>query len=133
MVVGSSTSAPCEHGQGNRRLRGIDYLALLVVRLPLAQLLGGLPLVAAEFRDQRGHAGVDADHQPSGFPAFLAAHQQPAGAAGHIGHVGPRWSRIRSRPARRRSQRFWSAATRELRLEISSAMVAPASCSSRTT
>jgi hypothetical protein len=34
----------------------------------------------------------------------------------------PRWSRIRSRPARRRSHRFWRAATRELRDEISSAI-----------
>ena len=29
---------------------------------PLAQLLGRLPLVAAEFGDQRDYAGVDAGH-----------------------------------------------------------------------
>src|ERR1035437_1036610 len=46
----------------------------------------------------------------------------------------PRWSRIRSMPARRRSQRFCSARTRALRLAISRAMVAAerASCSSWT-
>jgi hypothetical protein len=42
-----------------------------------------------------------------------------------------RWSRIKSRPARRRSRRFGSAAMRALRLEISRAMVSAesASCS----
>jgi hypothetical protein len=34
--------------------------------------VGGLPLVAAQFRDQRGHAGVDAGHQPISFLAFVA-------------------------------------------------------------
>jgi len=54
--------------------------------LPLLQLLGGLALVAAEFGDQRDHPGVDAGHQPVGFLALVAAYQQPAGAAGQIGH-----------------------------------------------
>jgi hypothetical protein len=56
--------------------------------LPLLQLLGGLALVAAEIGDQRDHAGVDARHQPIGFLSFVVAHQQPAAAAGDIGHVG---------------------------------------------
>jgi hypothetical protein len=52
--------------QGNRRRRGVDHVTLLDVRLPLARLLGGLPLAGAEFRDQRDHTGVDTDHQPIG-------------------------------------------------------------------
>ena len=41
----------------------------------------------AEFRDPRDHAGVDAEYQSIGFLAFIVATQQPAGAAGDIGHV----------------------------------------------
>jgi hypothetical protein len=44
--------------------------------------------VAAEFGDERDHAGVDADHQPIGPLALVVAHQQPTGAAGQIGHIG---------------------------------------------
>jgi hypothetical protein len=54
--------------QRDRRRRGVDHLSLLVVRPPLLQFLGGLALVAARIGDQRGHAGVDADYQPIGFP-----------------------------------------------------------------
>jgi hypothetical protein len=42
-----------------------------VVRLPLAQFLGCPPLMAAQFGEQRDHAGVDADHQPIGLMPFL--------------------------------------------------------------
>jgi hypothetical protein len=41
----------------------------------------------AQFGDQRNHAGGDADYQPIGSPAFVVPVQQPAGAAGQIGHV----------------------------------------------
>ena len=62
-------------------------MTLLDAFLPLAQFLGGLALVPAEFRDQRDHAAVDAEHEPVGFLALVIAHQQPAGVAGQIGHV----------------------------------------------
>src|SRR5450759_4282558 len=67
-------------------------------------------------------------------PSLVVPAQQFVGAPGQIGHVRALWSRIRSRPARGRSHRFWRAATRELRLLISRAMMAAesASCSSRT-
>jgi hypothetical protein len=45
------------------------------------------PLAGAQFGNQRDHAGIDAGHQPVGFLATVVAHQQPAGAAGQIGHV----------------------------------------------
>jgi hypothetical protein len=64
---------PCEHGQRDRRRRGVDHLALLDAGLPLAQFLGALALVAAEFGDQRDHAAVDARHQPIGFLSLVAA------------------------------------------------------------
>src|ERR1035437_1082277 len=55
-------------------------------RLPRLQFLGRLALVAAELRDQRDQAEVDARYQPIGsFPS--AAHQQFAGAPGQLGHV----------------------------------------------
>jgi hypothetical protein len=43
--------------------------------------------VAAEFRDQREHARVDARRQPVGLRSLVVAAKQPAGAAGQIGHV----------------------------------------------
>jgi hypothetical protein len=43
----------------------------------------------AQFGDQSDHAGVDADYQPIGSPAFVVPAQQPAGAAGGVGHVRP--------------------------------------------
>jgi hypothetical protein len=55
--------------------------------LPLLHFLGGLPLLAEQFGDQRDHAGVDAGHQPVGFLAFVVPAKHPAGAAGQIGHV----------------------------------------------
>jgi hypothetical protein len=55
--------------------------------LPPLQFLGRLPLVAAEFGDERDHAGVDAGHHPVGFLPLAAARQQPAGTPGQIGHV----------------------------------------------
>ena len=51
------------------------------------RLLGAKPLVAAEFRDQRNHAGMDVDYQPVGFLALVVPAQYPAGAAGQIGYV----------------------------------------------
>jgi hypothetical protein len=80
LLVGQQQCAP------DRCLRGVDHLALLHHRLPLGQLLGSLPLLAAELGDQRDHAGVDAGHQPIGLALVVAA-QHPAGAAGRIGHV----------------------------------------------
>jgi hypothetical protein len=50
------------------------------------QFLGGLPVVAAQFSDQRDHARVDAGHQRIGFLPLVVAHQHPAGAAVDIGH-----------------------------------------------
>jgi hypothetical protein len=55
------------------------------------------------------HAGVDADHQPIGLLSPVAAHQQPAGAAGQIGHVGtsevPAF--LKGRDARVAAADFW--------------------------
>src|ERR1035437_5151365 len=118
----------------NRPRRGVDHLALLVVRLPLAQFLGSPPPTVAELSYQRDHAGVDADHQPLGFLALVAAPSNPLAPPGRSAMSAPRCRRISSRPARRRSQRFWSAATRQLRLLISRSIVAAerVSCSSRT-
>ena len=48
--------------------------------------LSSLPLMAAQFGDQRDHAGVDACHQPVGFLALEVAAQQPAGTPRDIGH-----------------------------------------------
>jgi hypothetical protein len=90
------------------RLRGVEGLALLDARLPLARFLSGLALVAARVGEQQDHAGIDAGRQPIGSPALVVAAEQTARTAGQIGHV-PRWSRIRSRPVRSRSQHFWSA------------------------
>jgi hypothetical protein len=82
-----------------------------------------LPPVAAEFGDQRDHAGGDAGHQPIGsFPCRRAPAKLLA-PPGKSAMSAPRWSGIRSRPARGRSQRFCSAATRELRRLISRAIV----------
>jgi hypothetical protein len=69
------------------------------------------------------HSGIDAGHQPIGFLAFVIADQQPAGAAGDVDHVRASLVEDQSWPARDRSQRLGSAATRELRLLISGAMV----------
>ena len=69
----------------------------------------GLPLVAAEFRDQRDHAGID---QRVGFLSLVVPAQQPADATGQIGHVRAPLIEDQIRRARSRSQRFWSAATR---------------------
>jgi hypothetical protein len=45
-----------------------------------------LPLVGAQFGDQRDHSGGDArTSRSASFPCL--AHQQPAGGAGQIGHV----------------------------------------------
>jgi hypothetical protein len=85
------------------RLRGVEGLALLDARLPLARFLSGLALVAARVGEQQDHAGIDAGRQPIGSPALVVAAEQTARTAGQIGHV-PRWSRIRSRPAHTRSQ-----------------------------
>ena len=60
---------------------------LLDASLPLAQFLGGLPLVAAQLGDQRDHAGVDAGHEPIGSPAFVVPAEQPGGPAGHVGEL----------------------------------------------
>ena len=59
-----------------------------------------------------------------GFLALVVAHQQLAGAVGDIGHVGAPLVEDQGWPARDRSQRLGSAATRELRLLISRTMVA---------
>jgi hypothetical protein len=45
----------------------VNPLVLLDAGSPLAQFLGRLALVGAEFGDQRDHAGGDAGHQPIGF------------------------------------------------------------------
>jgi hypothetical protein len=45
---------------------------------------GRLALVAAEFGDQRDHAGVEADHQAVGFLALVVPAEPPAGVAGRI-------------------------------------------------
>jgi hypothetical protein len=51
------------------RRRGVNHPTLLVVCLPLAEFLGRLPLLVAEFGDQRSHPGIDAGHQStSSFP-----------------------------------------------------------------
>ena len=67
-------------------IAAVEGLALLAAGLPPLQFPGSPPPVAAEFRDQRDHAGVDAGHQPIGFLALGVAHQQSAGTAGDIGH-----------------------------------------------
>jgi hypothetical protein len=77
--------------------------------------------MAAQLGDQRDHAGVDARHHPIGFFALVVPAEHPAGAAGQIGRVRAPPIRIRPRRARRRSHRFWRAATRALRPLISSA------------
>jgi hypothetical protein len=48
------------HSQGNRRRRCGEGPTLLVLRLPPLRFLGGPPLVAVQFGDQRDHAGVAA-------------------------------------------------------------------------
>ena len=68
------------------------------------------------------HAGVDAVDLPVGFLSLVAAHQQPAGATGDIGHVRPRWSRVTSRPARRRSQRSAAHSRQRLLTDVNLAM-----------
>jgi hypothetical protein len=96
------------------RLRGVERLVLLDAGLPLPQFLGGLALMAAEYRDQRDHPGVDAGHQPIGFLALVVARQQPAGAAGDSAmsaSADPRSGRGRRAG---RSQRFWRAGIRLL-------------------
>ena len=56
--------------------------------------------------------------------ALVVARQQSARAAGQIGRVRAPLNQDQVKAGRSRSQRFWSAATRALRLLISSAMVA---------
>ena len=58
-----------------------------MVGLPLAQFLGGLLLVGAQYGEQRDYSRVNADHQSIGFLALVVAQQQPAGAAGQIRHI----------------------------------------------
>jgi len=108
----------------NCRRRNVGGLALLDAGLPLAEFLGRLALVPAEFGEQRDYSEVDAGHQLIGSPALVVPAQYPAGAAGRSAMSAPRCCEIRSRRARSRSQRFWRAATRALRLLISPAMVA---------
>jgi hypothetical protein len=66
----------------------VQKASVIAAGLPLAEFLGGLALMAAEFGDQRDHAGGATGHQDVGFLPPVVAHQQPAGAAGQIGHVG---------------------------------------------
>ena len=80
--ISSICALATDHDQGNRRLRGVEGLAFLVVRLPRLQFFGRLPIVAAEFGEQRDHGGVDAGHQDVGFLALVVAYQRPARAAG---------------------------------------------------
>src|SRR5450759_512153 len=70
-----SRALVADHGQPDRRRRRVDHLALLGVRLPRLQFLGGLPLVPAELGGQRDHAGVDAGHQPIGVLPLVAAYR----------------------------------------------------------
>jgi hypothetical protein len=82
--------------------------------------------MAAQFGDQRDRAAVDARLQPIGFLSLVAARTSiPLVPPGKSAMSAPRCCKIRSRRARSRSRRSWSAATRELRLLISSGMVAP--------
>src|ERR1019366_8942652 len=69
--------------------RGIDHLTLLDAGPPLAQFFGGLPLMAAQFGDQRDHAGVDAG--PPAGPRSFPCSRAPA----------TRWRRRANRPCPR--------------------------------
>jgi hypothetical protein len=56
--------------------------------VPDKKFLGHLAPVAAQFGDQRNHAGVDAGHQPFRVLAFVVPGEQPVGTPRQIGHVG---------------------------------------------
>ena len=85
------------------------------------------PLVAAQFGE---YTGIDLVHRRVPFLPLVAAYQQPTGAAGQIGHVRAPLGRGSDPGRRSRSQRLWSAATREMRELISRAMAAGESASS---
>ena len=53
----------------------------------MAQFLCPLALMAAQFGDQRDHAGVDAGHQPIGLLALVVAAEESARATADIDHV----------------------------------------------
>jgi hypothetical protein len=59
-----------DRAQGQRqrdgRRRGVDHPTLLDAVFHWPKFLGGLPLVAAQFGDQRDYSGVDLGHQPVG-------------------------------------------------------------------
>ena len=55
---------------------------ILATGLPLAQFRGGLALVAAEFGDQRDHAGIDASHPLVGFLALVLRTSNPLAPPG---------------------------------------------------
>ena len=69
--------------------RGVHCLALLDLRLPLAQFLGGLALVRAEFSGHRDHSGsIRVTSRSASLPLQSAA-QQTNGTAGDVGHLPP--------------------------------------------
>ena len=74
----------------NHPIERFNWPVSIDAGLPLLQFLGRLALVAAEFGDQRDHAGIHAGHQPITFPSLVITHPQAAGAAGEIGYVHAR-------------------------------------------
>ena len=99
----------------------------------MLQFLGRLPLVAAEFREQRDNAGVDAADLQISFLPLVAAHQQPAGAARQIGHVSGPLIGDQVQAGAQAIPTLLERRDAELRLLISRAMVPAesASCISR--
>jgi hypothetical protein len=72
-----------QHREGDRRRRRVEGLGLLDVRLPLAQFRGGLPLVAAQFGDQRDHAGGESlVESPSDSQPFCWPRRRPPSSRG---------------------------------------------------
>ena len=105
-----------------------------MVRLPRLQFLGRLALVTAQSGEQRDHAGVDAGHQPIGFLPLVVAAEDPLAPAGSSAIVRPPLIEDQVEAGAPAVPALWGAATRQLRLLISRAIVAAerVSCSSRT-
>ena len=136
MVAGSSTSYALRAWPGviaaGDASRGLGSSTCV---FHCFEFLGRLALVAGATRrparPRRCRCGSPAGRLPSPWSRAPTARWRRRGKSAMS---APRRSMIRPKPARSRSQRFWRAATRVLRLLISSAIV-PAemvSCSSRT-
>ena len=74
----------------NHLLEMSTWSVSIDVRFPLAQFLGSLTIMAAQFGEQRNHPRVDAGHQPITFPSLVVTHPQAAGATGETGYIHAR-------------------------------------------